>query len=94
MYDTNAKRKKQCKQLVNLDDSEDDDDDDDDVAGDDTHTHRSTHTSLSIQNTQAVDDTHRRGHPPSVLQLGRSMPTRGDNTAGQDLDAPGSYLGV
>ena len=86
------KAKKQCKQLVNLDDS--DDDDDENVADDDTHTHHSTHTSHSIQNTHTIDNTHRRGHPPSVQQLGRNMPTRGDNTAGQDLDAPGACLEV
>ena len=86
------KAKKQCKQLVNLDDS--DDDGDENVADDDTHTHHSTHTSHFLQNTHTIDNTHRRGHPPSVQQLGRNMPTRGDNTAGQDLDAPGACLEV
>ena len=69
------KTKKRRKQQINLDDSEDDDADDSDDNTQHTHTH-STHTQMNA--THTTDDTHRRGHPPSVQQLGRSMPTRGD----------------
>ena len=69
------KTKKRRKQQINLDDSEDDDTDDSDDNTQHTRTN-STHTRMNTTNT--TDDTHRRGHPPSVQQQGRSMPTRGD----------------
>ena len=70
------KTKKRRKQQINLDDSEDDDIDDSEDNAQHTYTH-STHTRMNA--THTTDDTHRRGHPPSAQQLGRSMPTRGGN---------------
>ena len=64
--------------MINLDSS--DDDDDDELDEDTQHTHtNTTHTQMHHTHGNTIDETHRRGHPPSVQQLGQSMPTRGNS---------------
>ena len=83
--------KKRRKQRINLDDSEDDDTDGSDDSTQNTHTD-SAHTHMNV--TYTTDDAHRRGHAPSVQQLGRTMPTRDNEGGGETWDGSEYYMDI